>query len=173
MTIDPLTRHVRQKTSRDLQVTAVGDRQVVMTRRFAAPRSLVFDALITPELLLRWMHGPEGWRMVSCEVDPTEGGRYRYVWRGPSGEHMTAEGVFREIVHPERFVTTELFDDNWTGGEVVSVFELTADDDMTVLTNTATYTSRAARDAALESGMEHGVEASYAHLDRLLANRSS
>jgi uncharacterized protein (TIGR03086 family) len=161
---------VRHGTSSVLDVIAVGDREIVMTRRFAAPRSLVFDALTTPELLLRWMHGPEGWRMVRCDVDPTVGGRYRYVWRGPNGERMTANGVFREITYPERLVTTEQFDDDWTGGEVVSVSELVADDGTTVLRHTATYTSRSARDAALESGMKHGVEASYAHLDDVLAD---
>ena len=107
--------------------SAVGDRQIVMTRGFAAPPSLVFDALVTPSLLLQWMHGPAGWRMVECDFDATEGGRYRYLWRGPNGQSMTAKGVVREIIRPTRLVTVELFDDNWTGGEVTAVIELTAD----------------------------------------------
>lgn len=154
-----------------LDLRAVGERQVVMTRSFAAPPSLVFAALTDAALLLRWLHGPPGWRMVDCEMDPVEGGRYRYVWHGPDGQTMTAEGTIRQIDPPKRLVTVERFDDDWTAGEVTSVFELAAHGAGTVLINTATYASRAARDAALASGMEHGMEASYAHLDRLLAGQ--
>lgn len=85
---------------------------------------------------------------------------------------MTAKGVVRQIIRPTRLVTVELFDDNWTGGEVTAVFELTADGAGTLLTNTATYPSRADRDAALASGMERGVDASYTHLDRLLTDHN-
>lgn len=155
-----------------LDIVGVGDRQIVMTRGFAAPPSLVFDALVMPSLLLQWMHGPAGWRMVDCDFDATEGGRYRYVWRGPNGQSMTAKGVVRQIIRPTRLVTVELFDDNWTGGEVTAVFELTADGAGTLITNTATYPSRADRDAALASGMERGVDASYTHLDRLLTDHN-
>ena len=153
-----------------LDIAGVGDRQIVMTRSFGAPPSLVFDALVLPSLLLQWMHGPAGWRMVDCEFDATVGGRYRYDWRGPHGQSMTATGVVEQIIRPTRLVTVELFDDNWTGGEVTAVFELTADGAGTLLTNTATYPSRSDRDAALASGMERGVHASYTHLDRLLAD---
>ena len=73
-------------------------------------------------------------------------------------------------VRPTRLVTVEHFDDNWTGGEVTAVTELTAAGAGTLLTNTGTYPSRADRDAALASGMERGVAAGYTHLDRLLAD---
>jgi hypothetical protein len=56
------------------------------------------------------------------------------------------------------------------GGEVTAVSELTANGAGTLLTNSATYPSRADRDAALASGMEHGVDASYTHLDHLLTD---
>ena len=158
------------RTARELDIVVAGDRQIVMTRRFAAPPSMVFDALVEPTLLLQWLHGPAGWRLVECDFDATEGGRYRYVWRGPNGQSMTAKGVVRQIIRPTRLVTVELFDDNWTGGEVTAVSELTVDGAGSLLTNTATYPSRAARDAALASGMERGVDASYTHLDRLLAD---
>lgn len=163
---------LRPDPAGNLDVRSLGDRQIVMKRRFAAPPTLVFDALVTRALLLRWMHGPAGWRMVDCEIDAVEGGRYRYLWRGPHGESMSAQGVIQQIAPPTLFVTTEQFDDNWTGGEVISMFELAVDGTGTVLTNTATYTSQAARDAALGSGMKRGVEASYSHLDRLLTDQT-
>ncbi len=154
-----------------LDILAVGDRQIVMTRSFAAPPPLVFDALVDPALLLQWMHGPAGWRMVECEFDAVEGGLYRYLWHGPTGQSMAAKGVVREIIRPQRLVTAEVFDDNWTGGEVTAVCELTTGGAGTLLTTTATYPSRAARDGALDSGMERGLAAGFTHLDRLLGNR--
>jgi uncharacterized protein YndB with AHSA1/START domain len=124
--------------------------------------------LIVPSLLLQWMHGPAGWRMVECDFDAVEGGSYRYLWRGPNGRSMSAKGVVRQIIRPTRLVTVEFFDDNWTGGEVTAVVELTVVGGGTLLTSTASYPSRTDRDAALASGMEKGVAAGYAHLDRLL-----
>ena len=121
-----------------LDIVGAGDRQIVMTRIFAAPPSPVFDALVMPSLLQQLMHGPAGWRMVDCDFDATEGGRYRYVWRGPNGQSMSAKGVVRQIIRPTRLVTVELFDDNWTGGEVTAVSELTAEGAGTLLTNTGT-----------------------------------
>jgi uncharacterized protein YndB with AHSA1/START domain len=51
-----------------LKVTTHGDREVVMTRLFDAPRALVWDAFTNPELLKQWLIGPPGWSMVVCEV---------------------------------------------------------------------------------------------------------
>ena len=56
------------KNTGTLQVTTPGDREIVMTRVFDAPRNLVWDAFTKPELLKRWF-GPRGWSMVACEVD--------------------------------------------------------------------------------------------------------
>ena len=44
-----------------LKVTTAGDREVVLTRVFDAPRELVFEAMTKPELVKRWLTGPPGW----------------------------------------------------------------------------------------------------------------
>ncbi len=80
-----------------------------MTRTFNAPRHLVFDAWTKPELLQRWFGTPPGWTMPVCEVDLRPGGTYRYVMRGPEGEEIVMRGEYREVVRPERLVTTEVF----------------------------------------------------------------
>lgn len=149
-----------------LTLTTPADREIVMTRRFDAPLALVFDALTKPELLKRWLHGPEGWSLPVCEIDLRVGGTFRYVWRGPDGSEMGMAGVFREIAPPARMVHTELFDEDWTGGETLVTTELEEQDGRTTLTTTVVYTSRAARDGALKSGMEQGLGESY---DRLAA----
>ena len=102
-----------------LRITAQGDRELVMTREFAAPRQLVFDAWTKPALLKRWLGVHNGWRLDVCEVDLRVGGAYRFVWRGPDRAEMGMGGVYKEVVVPERFVSTERFDQSWYPGGAV------------------------------------------------------
>jgi uncharacterized protein YndB with AHSA1/START domain len=153
----------------NLQVTTPSDREIVMTRVFNAPRTLVFDCWTKPELVKRWLTGPEGWFFTVCEIDLRVGGAYRWVWRNQQdGTEMGMGGVYREIAAPERIVNTQLFDQDWTGGETVGTLILTEKDGRTTVTNAVLYSSKEARDGALRSGMEQGVAAGYARLDKLL-----
>jgi uncharacterized protein YndB with AHSA1/START domain len=151
-------------------VTTPSDREVQVTRRFGAPRALVFKALTTPDLLMRWMHGPDGWTLAVCEVDLRVGGAFRYVWRKANGREMGMGGVFREVVPPVRIVHVEQFDEDWTGGEVVVTSTLTEDRGATTLAVTMLYVSKAARNTALETNFATGMEAGYATLAELLAS---
>ncbi|HMI96384.1 MAG TPA: SRPBCC family protein [Micropepsaceae bacterium] len=154
--------------ARTLQVTTPTDREIMITRSFDAPRRLVFDAWTKPELIKRWLVGPEGWTMPVCEIDLRVGGAYRFVWRKTDGAEMGMRGVYREIVAPERIVGTELFDMDWTGGETVSTIVLAEQGGKTTLTQTVLYSSKEARDGALRSNMTEGMESSYARLDAVL-----
>ncbi len=157
------------KNTGNLKLTTRGDREIVMTRVFDAPRRLVFDALTKPELVKQWLLGPPGWSMPVCEIDLKVGGAYRYVWRRDSdGTQMGMGGVYREIVAPERLVATERFDEAWYPGEAVGTLVLVEQGGKTTLTQTELYQSREARDAVLKSGMEQGVAASYDRLAELL-----
>ena len=153
-----------------LKVTAHGDRQIVMTRTFDAPRTLVFDAMTKPELLRRWFGVIPGWSLAVCEVDLRIGGAYRYEWAGPNGVTMGMRGVYREIVVPERIVSTEVFDDPWYPGDAVGTLTLQERDGRTTLTNTIVYSSKEARDAVLKSPMEQGAGAGYDKLEELLTS---
>ena len=155
-----------------LEVTTPTEREIVVTRSFDAPRRLVFDAHTKPELVRRWLLGPPGWTMPVCEIDLRVGGAYRYVWRNAGGKEMGMGGVFREIVAPERLVATEAFDESWYPGEALDTTVLTEEGGATKLTLTVLYESRAARDAALQSGMERGMVASYDRLAELLSASS-
>jgi uncharacterized protein YndB with AHSA1/START domain len=159
------------KSAATLLLTAPGEREIVMTRVFDAPRQLVFDAHTKPELVKRWLLGPPGWSMPVCEIDLRVGGKYRYVWRHDrEGTEMGMGGVYREIVTPERIVNTERFDEAWYPGEAVDTLVLVERSGRTTLTLTVRYESREARDAVLKSGMESGVTASYDRLADLLAS---
>lgn len=155
-----------------LKLAARGDREIVMMRDFDAPRKLVFDAFTKPELVKRWLLGPEGWSMPVCEIDLKVGGKYRYVWRrDKDGTEMGMGGVYREIVAPERIVCTERFDQAWYPGEGLNTTNLTEVAGKTTLNCTLQYESREARDMVLKSDMERGVAASYDRLTAVLASQ--
>src|SRR5262245_53302074 len=101
------------KPAAELKVTTPTDREILMTRVFDAPRNLVFEAMTKPDLLKRWLLGPDGWSLVVCTIDLKVGGAYRYEWRNVDGRTMGMGGVYREIVRPERVVATEKFDVAW------------------------------------------------------------
>jgi uncharacterized protein YndB with AHSA1/START domain len=151
-----------------LSITTPSDREIRIEREFAAPRAKVFDAMTRPELVRQWLLGPPGWTMPICEIDLRPGGAFRYVWRHPEKDEMGMRGIFREIVRPERIVHTELFDADWTGGETVVTTVLREGSGRTTMTITVLYVSREARDGALQSGMDSGLEAGYALLDTVL-----
>lgn len=155
--------------SKTLQVTAQGDREIVMTRTFDAPRTLVWDAFTKPELVQRWLLGPPGWTMPVCQLAQKPGDRYRYVWRNEAdGTEMGMGGVIRELVPPERMVGTEKFDNRWYPGEALVTLVLTEQNGKTTLTQTLLYESREARDMVLKSGMEKGITMSYERLAEML-----
>jgi uncharacterized protein YndB with AHSA1/START domain len=157
------------KNAAKLQITTPSDREIAMTRVFDAPRSMVFDAWTKPELIRRWLGVFGGWKFVVCEVDLRVGGKYRYVWRGPSGEELAMGGVYREIVRPERLVCTEKFDEPWYPGDAVDTTVFVEKSGKTTVTTTVMYASKEARDGVLKSPMEGGVAQSYDKLAELLA----
>lgn len=153
-----------------LKLAAQGEREISVTRAFDAARELVFKAWARPDLLKRWLYGPEEWRLAVCEIDPRVGGAARFVWRHHDGREMGMSGVYREIMRPERIVFTEVWDEDWTGGEALVTLVLAERADATMLTQTMRYSSRAARDTVLATPMEQGMALSYDRLAKLLAS---
>jgi uncharacterized protein YndB with AHSA1/START domain len=150
------------------KVTTPTDREIMIARDFNAPRQLVFDAFTKPELVRRWLLGPEGWTMPVCEIDLRVGGAYRYLWHKEGVKDMGMGGVFREVVSPERLVATEKFDESWYPGEALNTTVFAEDGDITRTTITVLYESEEARDTARRSGMEHGMAAGYNRLEEML-----
>jgi uncharacterized protein YndB with AHSA1/START domain len=152
------------------KISTPGDREIQVSRDFDAPRILVFDAFTKPELVRRWLLGPPGWTMPLCEIDLRVGGSYRYVWRSEKdGSQMGIRGVFREITPVERLVATERFDDAWYPGEALDTTGFEERRGITRITITILYESKAARDTARRSAMEHGMAAGYDRLETLLS----
>lgn len=154
-----------------LRVVASGERDIVMTRAFAAPRQRVWEALTRPDLVRRWLLGPPGWTMTVCEMDLRVGGSYRHVWRRDGdGHEMGMGGEYREIAPPSRLVATEVFDHSWYPGHAIDTTELSERGGVTTLTLTVRYESREARDGVLKGPMARGVSDSYDRLEALLAS---
>jgi NADPH2:quinone reductase len=86
------------------------EQALVITRTFDAPRGLVFQAWTEPERVMRWW-GPKDFTTPICEIDLRPEGGYRYCMRSPEGQDFWAQGVYREIVEPERVVCTDTFAD--------------------------------------------------------------
>jgi uncharacterized protein YndB with AHSA1/START domain len=152
-----------------VKVMARGEREVLITRDFAAPRERVWRAMTEAELVKQWLTGPPGWTMTECTIEARVGGRYRYVWENADGRRMGMGGEFREVTPPERLVQTEVFDEAWYPGEAVGTMVLREHAGGTAMELTMVYVSAEARDRILQSGMERGMEFSYQRLDGMLA----
>ena len=150
-----------------LTLKTEGDRYIVVTRRFVAPPEAVYRAHTEPELLQKWLLGPEGWTMPVCVSDLRPGGKIRYKWTDGKGGgfHLTGEYVelepFSRIVHVERMHLPDPTPDN----RVETRFA--PDGGGTVMTMRMTLPDAETRAAMLATGMEHGMEDSYARLDRM------
>ncbi len=149
-----------------LEVTTRGDRELVITRAFDAPRSLVYDCFTKPELIRRWLWGPDGWSFKECTVDFRVGGKFRYVWQNQSGEIMGMGGTYTAIQPMQRIENTELFDEDWTGGETLNTLIFEDHQGGTLTTTIVRYNSKEIRDQVLESGMTDGMETSYRRLEK-------
>ena len=145
-----------------------GDRYVVVTRRFAAKPEAVYRAHIEPQLIQKWMLGPDGWTMPVCINDARPGGKIRYEWSDGKGKGFYLTGEFLEltpfsrIVHVERMHLPDPTPDN----HVVTLFE--PDRAGTLMTMRMTLPDGETRAAMLATGMEYGMEASYARLEGVL-----
>jgi len=150
-----------------LTLRTEGDRHVVVVRHFDAPPEAVYRAHTEPALLQKWLLGPDGWTMPVCVSEARPGGKIRFEWTDGKGGgfHLTGEYLevepFSRLVHVERMHMPDPTPDN----HVETTFK--ADGNRTLLTLRMTLPDAATRQAMLATGMEHGMEASYARLDAL------
>ena len=154
-----------------LQISTPTDSTIVLTRTFNAPRRLVWEATFTPDKMRRWMLPPPGWTMTVCECDARVGGALRVAWKSDEADPaMTLHGVFTEVVEQERVVHTEtmVLGSGETIGRLVETHEFTEKDDVTTMRITQAYESKEARDGALASGMDEGMEACYVRLEAMV-----
>ena len=139
-------------------VTRRGDREIVITREFDAPRELVFKAITDPKLIPNWW-GPRRYTTIVDKMDVRPGGAWRFIHRGPDGEHGF-KGVYREVVPPQRIVQTF----EWEGlpGHVsVETLILEEIEGKTRITATSVFDTKEDRDGMWQSGAESGARETW------------
>jgi uncharacterized protein YndB with AHSA1/START domain len=152
-------------------VTTPTDREIHIERVFNAPRDRVFAVYMDPELIPEWW-GPRDTTTVVDRMEPRTGGTWRFVVRNSDGSESGFRGTYREVTPPERIVQTF----EWEGmpGHVsveTAVFEDLGD--RTKVTTLSLFHTTEERDGMLASGMEGGMNETYARLDELLARLGS
>ena len=144
-----------------------GEKVVVVRRRFEASPEEVYRAHVDPALVQQWMLGPEGWTMPVCIAEPRPGGKIRYEWSNGKGRGFYLTGEFIELDPPRRIVHVERMHmpDPTPDNRIETTF--TAEGRGTLMVMRMSLPDAATRKAMLATGMEHGMEASYARLERL------
>jgi uncharacterized protein YndB with AHSA1/START domain len=147
-------------------LTLPSDREIRVERIFNAPRDRVWRAMNDPALIAQWWG--RGNKLVIEKHEPVRGGHWRYVEHSDQGIHGF-EGRYREVVPPERTVRTF----EWDGMPGYVIIETATLEDLgdgrTKLVSTSLFHTTMERDGMLGSGMEGGMNESYAALDKLLA----
>ena len=153
-------------------ITTPTEREIRIEREFDAPRDRVFAIYTDPQLIPEWW-GPRSMTTIVDEMDVRTGGRWRFVARDADGSESAFRGAYREVTPPERIVQT--FEWEPMAGHV-SVETATFEDlggDRTKVVTTSVFHTTEERDGMLASGMEGGLNETYARLDELLARLAS
>jgi len=151
-----------------MTLTTEADRYVLVTRNFAAPPEVVFRAFTEPDIIQKWLLGPDGWTMPVCISEARPGGKMRYEWTNGKGAgfHITGEYIevqpYTKIVHVERMFLPDPTPDNHIETR------LEPDGAGTRMTLRMTLPDAETRKMMLSTGMEGGMEASYVRLENLL-----
>jgi len=147
-------------------IERIGDRELIVTRKFNASPSAVFRAWSQPELFQRWWvpKSVSGVSLVSCEMDVRTGGKYRLEFSAGGSETMAFYGKYLEVVPNARIV--------WTNdeGEEGAITTVTFEDQggATVLTFHEIYPSAEALEEALQ-GSAAGLPEQMEQLEELLS----
>ncbi len=150
---------------RACEAQILSDTQVRVSRVIRGTTAQVWAAHHEPELMQRWLLGPDGWTMPVCEVAVHVGDSYRYEWESVDGsQRFGFTGQLLESTPPHRAVTTEQMI-GMDGPPATNELSLTRVEGGTLLSIVITYPSAEVRDMVLATGMTDGMETSYARLE--------
>ena len=151
----------------EMQVTAEpGVPQVLTSRRFDAPRDLVYRAFTEPELLQQWL-GPRRYTMEVERFEVRDGGTWRYVFSDDAGGTDGFHGVFHGVPSPQGIVQT--FEYEGAPGHVsMDTVTFEEREGRTTVRTNSVFQSVEARDAMVDAGMAGGMSEGYEQLDELL-----
>jgi uncharacterized protein YndB with AHSA1/START domain len=145
-----------------------GEATMRLTRRFAAPRELVWDCFTKPEHIERWW-GPRKYAIAVEEFDVRPGGRWR-IRHADGDKTVTFFGEYRQVAKPARLSRSFCFMDF---PPIEEEYEFFDEGGATRLVCVQRYPDAAARDRMARSGAAEGGRESFERLDALLAALSS
>lgn len=140
--------------------------QVIITRKFAAPRELLFRAYTEPELLARWL-GPDSLTLTVNQLDVRHGGRWRWTHYDANGKGYVFHGLYHGTPTPERIVQTYEFGER-PGHVYLNTITFEEHDGTTTLRQNTVFQTVEERDGYVRADMETGIRASMAQLDALV-----
>jgi len=129
-----------------------GDREILITRVFRAPRELVWRAWTDADQLENWW-GPRGFTTRTQHMEVRAGGRWRYVMHGPDGRQYRNQVTYIEVTPPGRlrFQHDGGEDTEPVGHEMLATFESTGRDaQSTLVTLRLTFPTPEARAQAVQ-----------------------
>ena len=148
------------------------DTRIRVSRVIRGTVEQVWRAHHDPDLMRRWLLGPDGWTMPVCEVGTEAGDSYRYEWESEDGKNRFGfEGEVLEDLPPHRSVATERMIGT-DGPKTVNEMTLAPAHGGTLLSIVITYNTSELRDRILGTGMVDGMETSYSRLETLLESVS-
>jgi uncharacterized protein YndB with AHSA1/START domain len=159
------------KTKYETTLTLPSDREILMTKKFEAPREVVWEEITDPDLIPRWW----GFARDTTEVkkmDVRKGGHWQFITHTSGGEVVDFHGTYREVVAPEKLVYSFLFGDMPEGDGFVEI-TLIEKDGVTELRDRGVFNSKEERDAVIATGMESGARETYERLSELVAGMAA
>lgn len=157
-------------TTKNKAAATVVGREFIITREFAAPRELVFEACTNARHVAQWW-GPRGFTAPVCEWDARPGSKIYVVMRAPNGTRYPMGGEFREVMPPERLVTVTgaLNEQGKLMFEILHTMTLAERDGRTKLTMHSRVITAMAGAEKYIGGFEAGMTQSLERLAELLA----
>jgi uncharacterized protein YndB with AHSA1/START domain len=144
------------------------EQNIVVEREFDAPRDKVFSAMTQKHLVERWWTGP-GYECRVERLDAYAGGSWKFVQSDGKGREFSFHGVFHHVT-PELTIQTFEFDGLPEPGHVAmeKLQLIDLGNGRTKLVTVSTFMNVADRDGMIQSGMEEGMQRTYAKLDEVL-----
>lgn len=146
-------------------ITTPNDREIHIERVVNAPRDRVWRAYTEPALIAKWWG--RGHRLDIERMELERGGHWRYVEHTDKGAEGF-EGRYREVTPPERIVHSFEWDGMPAHVAIETLNLADLGDGRTRISIVMQMHTPEERDGFLHSGMQEGMDESFAELDRLL-----
>jgi len=150
------------------------NKQVRVTREFAAPLSKVWAAYTQSELLDQWW-APKPWKANTKEMEFKDGGHWLYVMAGPEGEEHWCRADFKSVQPMKSFKGIDAFCD--PQGKISSDFPVvywycnfSEAKNKTIMNVEIDFDSLADLEKYIEMGFQEGFTMALGNLDELLVS---